>query len=158
LFEHRKNRKESSRPNHLRYNCPHGNLLISHLQIQSKDENIQNLSIYLMRKVLRSSIVSEKMDDIIENLFTLLDAKEDGASKATIVLIADYIVQNPTQTLPILFKRVDNQVKRKNALHVLSEVFKMKNEIKENSELKFDCFEINLKHVDFRRIIAPDTR
>jgi hypothetical protein len=85
-------------------------------------------------------MISEKMDEIIENLFTLLDAKEDGASKATVVLIADYIVQNPTQTLPILFKRVDNQIKRKNALHVLTEVFKMKNEIKENSELKFDFF------------------
>ena len=75
------------------------------------------------------------MDEIIENLFNLLDSK-DSAAKATTILLADYIIQNPMHGISMLFKRSDNKEKRKNGLNVLSEVFKMKNKIKEDQELK----------------------
>eukprot|EP01080_Neovahlkampfia_damariscottae_P000814 gene814-9064_t len=102
--------------------------------IQSKDEEVQTLSTYLLRKVLKSSIDSNRMGEIVENLFNLLDTK-DSASKATTVLLADYIIQNPMIGLSMLFKRIDNKEKRRNGLNVLAEVFKMKNKIKENREL-----------------------
>jgi hypothetical protein len=92
--------------------------------IRSSNSNIQTLSIYLFRDVLAiGDMMSHNELFNEDNLLSLLD-QHDSTSKTVAAFVAEYVINNPTH-LSHIFTRIDSSSNRRNALLVLSEIFKL---------------------------------
>ncbi|XP_068643692.1 uncharacterized protein [Aristolochia californica] len=101
------------------------------LQLQCADEDVAEVALIVLRAIIFKTNISSSggshhgvSEEILPALLNLLDER-DSASRAVVLLVAEYCSENSNeQILQEIFKRLNcgNKCQRKNAINVIAEV------------------------------------